>query len=385
MTEPATPPAPTPAQRNERGADRPRRPRRARRPHRPRAPRRRRLPPLGGSDATGQGRLLHLADRALRDRRERPRLGRLRHHVVGRLPRGRSRLPPLRGPSRHGARPRHRDPARASRVHRDRPRGRRPRLPRRRRLRHRRGLRRRPVPGRLPAGRRDPGAGSAGRPGLLGRVRLGLGQAGDRVADREGDLGHRRHERRRVGGRLGRPRPGGEGVVHPLAGDRPARRGRPAAPGRGADDGVRAARPRAAAGGGPGRRARRPPAVGDEAGEAPYPVEVEGTMDAEAQPLPPARQVAPDPAARARAGRPLDRLLRPDRRRRRGDPLHGALPAGDLRLQRRRAPLDVARRLLRVRRARHRPLPALRARAAWTTRRRSRSRTRRGSRAGSSS
>ncbi len=43
------------------------------------------------------------------------------------------------------------------------------------------------------------------------------------------------------------------------------------------------------------------------------------------------------------------------------DPLHGPLPARDLRLQRRRAALDVARRLLLVLGAGDRPLPALHA------------------------
>ena len=52
-----------------------------------------------------------------------------------------------------------------------------------------------------------------------------------------------------------------------------------------------------------------------------------------------------------------------ERRRVLRDPLHRPVPAVDLRLQRRRAALDVARRLLHLRRARHRPLPALHARA----------------------
>ena len=48
-----------------------------------------------------------------------------------------------------------------------------------------------------------------------------------------------------------------------------------------------------------------------------------------------------------------DRLLR--------DPLHRPLPAGAVRLQRRRPSLDLARRLLQLQRARHRPVPAVHA------------------------
>ena len=53
-----------------------------------------------------------------------------------------------------------------------------------------------------------------------------------------------------------------------------------------------------------------------------------------------------------------------DVRRRRGDPVHRALPAGDLRLQRRGAAVDLAGVVLRhERRPRHRPLPAVQPRA----------------------
>ena len=50
------------------------------------------------------------------------------------------------------------------------------------------------------------------------------------------------------------------------------------------------------------------------------------------------------------------------------DPVHRSLPALAVRLQRRRAALDLARRLLRAGRVRHRPLPAVHARAGPTTR-----------------
>ena len=50
-----------------------------------------------------------------------------------------------------------------------------------------------------------------------------------------------------------------------------------------------------------------------------------------------------------------------ERRRVLRDPVHGPVPAVDLRLQRRRPALDVARRLLHLRRARDRPLSAVHA------------------------
>ena len=57
-------------------------------------------------------------------------------------------------------------------------------------------------------------------------------------------------------------------------------------------------------------------------------------------------------------------VLRAERRRVLRDPVHRPLPARPLRLQRRRAALDVARGVLRVRRPRHRPLSAVHARRA---------------------
>ena len=75
-----------------------------------------------------------------------------------------------------------------------------------------------------------------------------------------------------------------------------------------------------------------------------------------------------------------------DDRRLLRDPRHRPLPARDLRLQRRRDAVDLARRLLRDERDRHRPLPAVLARrGAGLSGARWRSRTRSGSPAGSCS
>ena len=81
-----------------------------------------------------------------------------------------------------------------------------------------------------------------------------------------------------------------------------------------------------------------------------------------AQPLALAREVAAGDPALHRARDPLVRVLRPHGDRVLRDPLHRPLPARDLRVQRRRPALDVARGLLLLQRARHRPLPALHAR-----------------------
>jgi LuxR family transcriptional regulator, maltose regulon positive regulatory protein len=62
----------------------------------------------------------------------------------------------------------------------------------------------------------------------------------------------------------------------------------------------------------------------------------------------------------------------PDVRHRGGrgvHPLHGPLPASAVRLQRRRAPLELACRVLRLRRPRHRPVPAVHARSHGLPRR----------------
>ena len=75
-----------------------------------------------------------------------------------------------------------------------------------------------------------------------------------------------------------------------------------------------------------------------------------------------AREVVPRDPALHRACVPLAHALRSDGGRVLCDPLHRALSPRHLRLQPRCAALDVARRLLLVRRARHRPLPAVHAR-----------------------
>ncbi len=74
------------------------------------------------------------------------------------------------------------------------------------------------------------------------------------------------------------------------------------------------------------------------------------------------REVAPGDPALHRARVPLAHAPRVDGDRLLRDPLHRALPTGHLRLQPRRAPLDLAGRLLLVRSTRHRSLPAVHAR-----------------------
>lgn len=72
-----------------------------------------------------------------------------------------------------------------------------------------------------------------------------------------------------------------------------------------------------------------------------------------------AREVAAGHPPLRRARVPVDGLRRHQRRRVLRDPVHRALPAGAVRLQRRSHAVELARLLLRLRRARHRPLPAL--------------------------
>ena len=81
-----------------------------------------------------------------------------------------------------------------------------------------------------------------------------------------------------------------------------------------------------------------------------------------ALPLALALQVAARPPPLRDPGLPLAGLLRSLRRRLRQGAVHRALPARDLRLQRRRPAVDVARLLLLLRRERHRPLSAVHAR-----------------------
>src|SRR3954469_17317445 len=79
-------------------------------------------------------------------------------------------------------------------------------------------------------------------------------------------------------------------------------------------------------------------------------------------PLALARQVVPADPAHLDPPFPLARVPAPDERPLFRAPLHRPLPARDLRLQPRRAALDVARRVLQLQRARDRPLPAVLAR-----------------------
>ena len=101
------------------------------------------------------------------------------------------------------------------------------------------------------------------------------------------------------------------------------------------------------------RRAPRPAAVSRPSG---------GRARPERRPLALAREVGARDPALHRARVPLAHAARADRDRVLRDPLHGPLPARDLRLQPRGHALDVAGRLLLVRGARHGPLPALHAR-----------------------
>src|SRR5215471_8455778 len=76
-----------------------------------------------------------------------------------------------------------------------------------------------------------------------------------------------------------------------------------------------------------------------------------------------ARQVAARHPALRDPVPALDRVLRRERDRLLRDPVHDALSTLALRLQRRRAPVELARGLLHVWRARHRSLPTVHARA----------------------
>ena len=77
------------------------------------------------------------------------------------------------------------------------------------------------------------------------------------------------------------------------------------------------------------------------------------------EPMALARQMAPRDPALHRARAALDRGDGPDVRRRPRDPLHAPLPTRDLRLQRRRPSLDLARLVLLVLGERDGPLPAV--------------------------
>src|SRR5215831_4598420 len=83
---------------------------------------------------------------------------------------------------------------------------------------------------------------------------------------------------------------------------------------------------------------------------------------AAALPLALARQVVPADPAHPDPGLPLARIHPHDDRRILRAALHRPISARDLRLQPRRAALDVARRVLQLQRARDRPLPTVLAR-----------------------
>ena len=82
---------------------------------------------------------------------------------------------------------------------------------------------------------------------------------------------------------------------------------------------------------------------------------------AAAEPLALAGQVVARDSALHRALLPVDRVRRRERHRLLRDPLHGPLPEGAVRVQRRRPSLVVARWLLQLQRTRHRQIPALHA------------------------
>ena len=97
-----------------------------------------------------------------------------------------------------------------------------------------------------------------------------------------------------------------------------------------------------------------------DAGAPAYPVRIDGELTPAAQPLAVDRQVGCSRSRTTSCSRSCgSRSCVVTRRRVLRDPLHGPLPARALRLQRRRAALDLARRLLLLRRAGHRPLPAV--------------------------
>ena len=132
-------------------------------------------------------------------------------------------------------------------------------------------------------------------------------------------------------------------------------------------------RPRACQSGGRGRAFRVPRADRRRARARPEPLAL-------------GREVAPRDPALHRARVPVADAARALRRRVLRDPRDRPLPARDLRLQRRSAAVDVARRVLLLRRARHGPLSAVHARRRHpTTPRGSTSSTRSASRAASCS
>ena len=90
-----------------------------------------------------------------------------------------------------------------------------------------------------------------------------------------------------------------------------------------------------------------------------YPVHVDADLDTRTQPLAVAVQVAAGHPALHRAGLPVAGLRGAERGGLLRHPVHRPLPPQHLRVQRRRAALELAGGLLRLRCAGHRPVPAV--------------------------
>src|SRR5919106_914530 len=180
---------------------------------------------------------------------------------------------------------------------------------------------------------------------VLGRLDGQHRHASARVGARGGHLVGRADERRCLSRRRGRRRARRQSRVPPGGSD-PRRDPGPAD--RRGERGDARLRPREA-----GSRRRR----GPRRARRGVPGGARGAAGRVALALALAREVAPrDPALR-RAGVPLGRVPRPDGGRLLRDPRHRPLPTAALRVQRRRAALDVAGRLLRGY-APHRSVPA---------------------------
>src|SRR3990170_118572 len=249
---------------------------------RSRPARRRGRAPLVARDEARRGGLLHERGHALPD-------DLLRADRGGRRGGGRARLALRVGPARRGALPGLERPRGHGALHRRGARAGGRRLSRRGRARR---DCRRPLRGRRPgrdlrrvrAAKRGVQARGAVIADVLGGIGRGSRRADALLGRRRGEVGQRRHEPRRVGGRRGGHDARRQGRVRLRARDRAPRRRR-RLPRRGRDDDLprrpltaRRARRRGAAAAGP----PPPPAAEEEAGAgawAPYPVAVEGELD----------------------------------------------------------------------------------------------------------
>ena len=110
---------------------------------------------------------------------------------------------------------------------------------------------------------------------------------------------------------------------------------------------------------GTGGGAHRPRRRGGPTDSAGVPVATHRSARCRPQPRSVAGQVAAGDPALHRVVLPVDRLRRRDVHRLLRHPLHRALSPGPVRLQRRRAAVELAGRLLLLQHARNRPLPAL--------------------------